>query len=279
MPILEVRDLFFAYPNGVQALNGVSLVIEPGETVAIVGRNGSGKTTLVKHFNSLLTAEQGSIWVNGQSVFGREPAELAASLGIVFQNPADQIFQSKVQDEVGFGPLRLGATGPALLSRIKVALDIVGLGWAAELHPYDLTLTDRKLICLASILAMEPALIVLDEPTTAQDQLGIARLVEIVRLLHHQGRTLVTITHDMDFVAEAFERVIVMRDGQVILDGPTASVFQQPQVLETTYVKPPELTRLSQRLGLSEPFLSIPQTADWVQVQVEKASATLNRRS
>jgi len=273
MPILEVRELFFAYPNGVRALNGVSLVVEPGEAVAIVGRNGSGKTTLVKHFNNLLTAQQGTILVNGQPGVGREPAELAATLGIVFQNPADQIFQSKVRDEVGFGLLRLGASGSELKRRIQTALDIVGLAWASELHPYDLTLTDRKLICLASILAMEPALIVLDEPTTAQDQLGIARLVEIVRLLHSQGRTLVTITHDMDFVAEAFQRVVVMRDGQVILDGPTASVFQQPKLLESTYVKPPALTRLSQRLGLVEPFFSISQTADWVQAQLEQTSA------
>jgi energy-coupling factor transport system ATP-binding protein len=265
MPLLECRDLVFAYPNGVQALAGVSLSVEAGEAVAIVGSNGSGKTTLVKHLNGLLAPQSGFVWVDGQPLGKREPADLAPLVGLVFQNPSDQIFQSRVDEEVKFGLRQLGLRGQALADRAMAALEEVGLAWAASLHPYDLTLTERKLVCLASVLAMNPKVVVLDEPTTAQDQHGVLRLIEIVRHRLAQGQTVVTITHDMDFVAEAFERTVVMREGRILLDGSTPDVFAQPEVLATTYVKPSAMSRLAQRLGLPAGLMTVERMADWVQ--------------
>lgn len=272
MPLIEIRELAFSYPNGIQALRGVNLTIEDGESVGIVGRNGSGKTTLVKHFNALFTPQSGSVLVEGQRTVDREPADLAAIIGLVFQNPSDQIFKSRVWDEVAFGVRQLGFDGSELESRVSAALAMIDLEWAADDHPYDLTLTDRKLICLASILAGEPKIVVLDEPTTAQDQQGVLRLLDIIHQLLDQGRTVITITHDMDFVAEAFERTVAMRDGQIILDGPTTEVFRQPEVLETTYVKPPAMSRLGQHLGIADSILTTDAMADWV--DAAKNSAT-----
>lgn len=260
--------MVFSYPQGVQALAGVTWRVEAGESVAIVGRNGSGKTTLVKHLNGLLAPQSGSVWVDGQAVAGREPAELAPHVGLVFQNPSDQIFQSRVDEEVSFGLRQLGLRGQALTDRAAAALAETGLEWAADRHPYDLTLTERKLVCLASVLAMNPKVVVLDEPTTAQDQYGVLRLIEIIRRWRAQGQTVVTITHDMDFVAEAFERTVVMREGRIVLDGPTPEVFAQPEVLATTYVKPSAMSRLAQQLGLPASLMTVDRLADWVQEAV-----------
>lgn len=264
MPLLECRDLEFKYPNGVQALAGVSLEVEAGQSIAIVGRNGSGKTTLVKHFNGLLVPQQGSVSIEGSPILNRDPAELAPIVGLVFQNPSDQIFQGRVWDEIGFGVKQLGFTGKAFDDRVNAALAEIRLAWAKDANPYDLTLTERKLVCLASIIAMDPKIVILDEPTTAQDQLGVLRLVEIVHDLLKQNRTVITITHDMDFVAEAFDRTIVMREGRIILDGSTTEVFEQPQILETTYVKPSSMSRLAQRLNLSRDILTIKDMVEWM---------------
>lgn len=272
MSLLECKELEFTYPNGVHALAGVSFAVEAGESLAIVGRNGSGKTTLVKHLNGLLTPSSGSVLIDGQPILKRDPAELAPIVGLVFQNPSDQIFQARVWDEVAFGVKQLGMVGQALEDRVANALAEVGLSTAKEINPYDLTLTERKLICLASILAMNPRVIILDEPTTAQDQLGVMRLIEIIKMLLSEHRTVITITHDMDFVAETFARTIVMREGRIILDGPTAAVFAQPQVLETTYVKPSAMSRLAQRLDLPNTILTIPDMVNWIEANTNQIS-------
>ncbi len=194
--------------------------------VGIIGRNGSGKTTLVKHMNGLLKPASGRMLVNGEPTGDKEPSELAATVGLVFQNPDDQIFSTRVYDEVAFGPRNMGCSETEIKSRVQEVLELVHLDKYQELHPYDLTITERKLLCLASILAIRPSVIVLDEPTTAQDQMGVRQLGQIVSALLASGKTVVTITHDMDFVAEFFDRTVVMRQGEVILDGPTAAGIQ-----------------------------------------------------
>ncbi len=264
MTLLEVKELHFAYPGGVRALNGVDLSIAAGESVAVIGRNGSGKTTLVKHFNGLLQATAGSVLLNGEPTAGKEPAELAPVVGLVFQNPDDQIFSTRVWDEVAFGPHNLGLSGDETSARVEQALAMVGLRAAKDVHPYDLTITERKLLCLASILAMRPAVVVLDEPTTAQDQLGVRQLGAIIGNLLADGHTVVSITHDMDFVAECFARTVVMRQGQVILDGATEEVFAQPELLLTTYVRPPAMAQLAHRVGAPRSAITVPRMRDWV---------------
>ncbi|HEV8536339.1 MAG TPA: ABC transporter ATP-binding protein [Candidatus Limnocylindria bacterium] len=266
--MLECRELTFRYPNGVSALNGVDFAVQPGESVAVVGQNGSGKTTLIKHFNGLLSPTSGVVLVKGRPIAGAEPADLATTVGLVFQNPADQIFQSKVEDEVAFGASRLGLTREEVDERVSQALAETGLSSVSASHPYDLTLSERKLLCFASVLAMKPEVIVLDEPTTAQDSLGVRQLVRIIGKLIGEGRTVIAVTHDMEFVAEVFARTVVMREGRIVLDGPTSSVFQQRDVLETAYVKPPSMGRLSQRLRLAETVLTVDGLVAWVVGQV-----------
>ena len=249
---LAADGLGFVYPDGTRALRDVSLEIAAGSRVAIVGQNGSGKSTLVRHFNGLLRATQGRVLVDGREVGRRHVAELARLVAISFQNPDRQIFSPTARAEVGFGPRNIGLRGEELTRRVDAALGQVGLAAQADTNPYDLGFSERKLLALASVVAMGTPGIVLDEPTTGQDANGIALVKRLVGELGEEGRTVVAISHDMTFVAETFERVIVMRDGSIVLDGTVADVFSQANwpLLESTFLEPPLPARLGARLGL-----------------------------
>ena len=249
-----LEGVAYEYPRGPRALDGVDLRIESGERVAIVGQNGSGKSTLVRHFNGLLRPTVGSVAINGRPVGRRHVAELAREVGLAFQNPDRQIFAGKVRAEVAFGPRNLGRRGAELDAGVERALAIVGLTGDEGTNPYDLGFSRRKLLALASILAMETPIVILDEPTTGQDARGISRVQEIVADLSAAGRTIVGISHDMRFVAESFERVVVMRAGRIVLDGPPAVVFARESwpTLASTYLEPPLAARVGARLGLGE---------------------------
>ncbi len=250
--MIEVRELVFIYPDGTRAINGVSLSIERGEAVAIVGQNGSGKSTLVKHLNGLLRPTEGAVLLDGGATVGRRVAQLAAQVGLVFQDPDRQIFAGRVRAEVSFGPRNLGLRGSELDAAVDGALAAVGLDGAASENPYDLGYSRRKLLALASILAMGTPVIVLDEPTTGQDAAGIARVQAIVGNLTAGRRTVIAISHDMRFVAETFKRVVVMGAGRVILDGSPADVFGEPAwpTLASTYLEAPLAAQVGARLGL-----------------------------
>ncbi len=250
--MIEVEGLVYVYPEGTRALDGVDLGVRDGERLAIIGQNGSGKTTLVRHFNGLLRPTAGSARIDGIDAAGLKVAELAARVGLAFQDPDRQIFSGRVRDEVAFGARNLGLTGARLASAVSSALDAVGLADQERANPYDLGYSRRKLLTLASILAMATPVVVLDEPTTGQDARGVARVEAVVRSLHAEGRTVIAISHDMRFVAESFERVVVMRDGRVVLDGAPSEVFAEPrwQTLASTYVEPPLAARVGARLGL-----------------------------
>jgi energy-coupling factor transport system ATP-binding protein len=250
--VLQVEALVHVYPDGTRALDGVDLEIRAGERVAIVGQNGSGKTTLVRHFNGLLRPTDGRVLVDGADAAGRRVAALAASVGLAFQDPDRQIFAAKVRNEIAFGPRNLGRTGPELDRAIDEALVATGLDAEAQTNPYDLGYSRRKLLALASILAMGTPIVVLDEPTTGQDARGIERIRAIVDRLAADGRTVVGISHDMRFVADSFERVVVMRDGRIVLDGTPGDVFGEPawKTLGSTFLEPPLAARIGARLGL-----------------------------
>ncbi len=249
---IRLEAVSFVYPGGVQALDEVTLDIGPGESTAIVGQNGSGKSTLARHLNGLLRPSTGTVLLDGQPVGRRHVAALARLVGLAFQNPDRQIFAGRVRAEVAFGPRNLGLRGPALEATVASALEAVGLTDAADANPYDLGYSRRKLLGIASILAMSTPVVVLDEPTTGQDARGIARIQAVVRDLHAAGRTVLTISHDMRFVAETFGRVIVMRAGQIALDGTPAEVFAERNWpgLAATYLEPPLPARVGARLGL-----------------------------
>jgi energy-coupling factor transport system ATP-binding protein len=251
-PILEAESLVHIYAGGTRALDGVDLVVRRGERVAIVGQNGSGKTTLVRHFNGLLRPTEGRVLVDGVDAADQRVAHLAATVGLAFQDPDRQIFAAKVRSEVAFGPRNLGLTGPALDAAVTTALNATGLEAEAGTNPYDLGYSRRKHLALASILAMGTPVVILDEPTTGQDARGIERVHRIVEELSAAGRTVVAISHDMRFVAEAFDRIVVMRDGRIVLDGPPADVFAEPAwpTLASTFLEPPLAARIGARLGL-----------------------------
>ncbi len=249
---LATEGLGFTYPEGTRALDGVDLRIEAGEQLALIGQNGSGKSTLVRHFDGLLRATAGRVLVGGEPVGQRHVADLARLVGIVFQNPDRQIFAANVRAEVAFGPRNLGVRGAELDTRVGAALEAVGLAGSEATNPYDLGYSRRKLLGMASVLAMGTPAVILDEPTTGQDARGVARVRQIVAGVVAAGRTVVAISHDMTFVAEVFPRLVVMRAGRVILDGPPAEVFAAPNwpTLATTYLEPPLAAREGARLGL-----------------------------
>lgn len=250
--VLRTERLGFTYPGGMRALDGVDLEIRRAERTAIIGQNGSGKSTLVRHFNGLLRATDGSVAVGGEPIGRRHVAELAREVGIAFQNPDRQIFAGRVAHEVEFGPRNLGVSGAELEARVRQALADVGLTDQRETNPYDLGYSQRKLLALASILAMRTATVILDEPTTGQDASGVRLVRSIVDRLAEEGRTVVAISHDMRFVAETFERVVVMRGGLIILDGDPGEIFAAPnwEALASTGLEPPLAARIGHRAGL-----------------------------
>jgi energy-coupling factor transport system ATP-binding protein len=252
-PELRLESVSHVYQrDGVRALDGVSLTIGPGEVVALVGQNGSGKTTLVRHLNGLLRPASGRVLVDGQDAARRTVAQLARDVGLVFQDPDRQIFAGSVRSEVEFGPRNVGLRGDDLHRAVEGAMAVVGLTAAARTNPYDLGASRRKLLALASVLAMRTPVLVLDEPTTGQDVAGVQLVRHALRGAREAGRTVIAISHDMEFVATEFERVVVMGGGQVLADGTPAQVFAPSgwELLQSTYLEPPLAARVGDRLGL-----------------------------
>jgi len=249
---IEVAGLVHVYPDGTRALDDVDLRVAAGESVAIIGQNGSGKTTLVRHLNGLLRPTEGIVRLDGRDIAGIRVARLAAVVGLAFQDPDQQIFAGRVRAEVAFGPRNLGARGLDLDRAVADALAVVGLAGAVDAIPYDLGFARRKLLAIASVLAMRTPIVILDEPTTGQDLRGATIVRDIVRRLTAEGRTVLAISHDMRFVAETFARVVVMREGRVVLDGTPAEVFDASvwPVLASTQLEPPLAARVGAHLGL-----------------------------
>ncbi len=257
---LRVEGLSHRYPDGTAALKGVDLAIPAGQAVALVGQNGSGKTTLVKQFVGLLRPSQGRALVDERDIAGTPIGSLARTIGFVFQNPDDQLFGRTVARDVAYGPTNLGLAPDPLDRLVRQALAAVGLTEVASAHPYDLDLAARKLVALAGILAMDPAVIVLDEPTTGQDGPGIERVAAVVESYVAAGRTVVAVTHDMEFAARHFGRIVVMRDGLIVADGSPQEVFAPAgeALLASTGLSTPPAARVAAALGLG----TVPFTAN-----------------
>lgn len=249
---VEFADLHFRYPSGVEAVRGVSLSVAAGERVAIVGENGAGKTTLVRHLNGILRPTSGTVLVGETPTAGQTIAQLAARVGYVFQNPDEQLFAGTVTADVEFGPRNLGCSPEEAAARAASALAAVHLQDEAGAHPHHLSLSERKRVALAGVLAMRTPVVVLDEPTTGQDARGVELIAGIVESLSDEGRTVIAITHDMDFCAEHFDRVVVLADGQVQADGDAREVFGRTEALGRAAVEPPQLLRLATHLGWRE---------------------------
>jgi energy-coupling factor transport system ATP-binding protein len=249
IPII-LNSVSFTYPGNITALHDVSLQIEPGESVALIGPNGAGKTTLARHLNGLLLPTSGTVAIGDHDTRTQTVAQLAHRVGYVFQHPEHQIFKRKVRDEIAVGPRNLGFTPSRVAEVVEQALHVTGLMAFADHHPHDLMPALRKRVALASILAMEPPIMVLDEPTTGQDAFGLGLISQIVRELDAAGRTVIIISHDIDFCADHCRRLIVLNAGRVLLDGPPATVFGHRDALVQSAVELPQLTRLAERLAL-----------------------------
>lgn len=254
---LRLDQVSFTYPSGVRALQDISLEIASGECLALVGENGAGKTTLVKLLNGLLLPSQGAVWVGDWRSDQHSTAELATRVSFLFQNPDDQLFERSVAREVAFGPRNLGLSDSEVDERVNVALEQAGLSEFADQHPYDLQYNQRKLVALAATLAMRAPALVLDEPTIGQDAAQRQRVGEVIRQLKDEGRTLILISHDLDFVAQYAERILVMAGGRVLEDGPAARVLTQSDTLAQAAVTPPQLVRLAQALALPSAPLDV----------------------
>ena len=252
---IDIKGLHFSYTEKEEILKGINLVIDERPT-AIIGQNGAGKTTFVKLLKGLLRPTQGNILFNGQDLSGFTAAQLAKDIGLVFQNPNDQIFKNTVIDEVMFGPLQIGMDRQAAEASAQKALAMVGLEGAEKVNPYDLGLSDRKMVSIAAIIAMDTDVVIFDEPTIAQDYMGKERIKAIMKALNREHKIVISILHDMDFVAEYFERVIVMAHGNVLADGPGRTVFYEKENLKKARLEQPHTTRLCEFLGYEGAFLT-----------------------
>lgn len=243
----QVQDLRFSYVKGREVLHGLNLALDHRPT-AIIGQNGAGKTTLVRVLKGLLKPDSGEIRYQGENLETKTVAELASRVGYVFQNPDDQIFKYKVLEEVMFGPLNIGMSQQEAEASAHEALRMVGLDEKAGENPYDLELSDRKMVAIASVLAMNTDVIILDEPTIAQSWNGREKICEIIQAKAAEGKLVIAILHDMDFVANSFARVIAMAHGEILADGTPAEVFRNHPVLEKAALAAPPLYELLEEL-------------------------------
>ena len=228
-PSLEVTDLAFAYPDGHPALRGIDLRVERGERVALLGPNGAGKTTLVLHLNGILTAGRGGVTVAGLPVAGPHLREIRRRVGVVFQDPDDQLFMPTVGDDVAFGPANFGVTGAALDARVDAALAAVDMAGHRERSPLTLSGGQRRRVAVATVLACEPEILVLDEPSSHLDPVARRELAEVLLRL---PATMLVVTHDLPFALQCCPRSVVLDDGRVVADGPTRELLADPELLD-----------------------------------------------
>ncbi|KRF36601.1 energy-coupling factor ABC transporter ATP-binding protein [Nocardioides sp. Soil805] len=229
-PVLDVRGLAYAYPDGHQALFGVDLHVHEGERVALLGPNGAGKTTLVLHLNGILAAGAGSVTVSGLPVGKQHLGEIRRRVGIVFQDPDDQLFLGSVRQDVAFGPANLGVKGAALDARVMDALDRVGMADFVDRPPHHLSFGQRRRVAVATVLAMEPEILVLDEPSSNLDPASRRELADILRSL---DVTVLMVTHDLPYALELCPRSVVLSDGVVVADGRTLDVLTDDALMRS----------------------------------------------
>lgn len=253
-----IENLDFAYLADVPVIKALNMKLDKRPT-AIIGQNGAGKTTLVKLLKGLLKPVSGSIYFHGEDISGKTVAMLAGNVGYVFQNPDDQIFKYNVMDEILFGPLNIGMDPERAKKEAERALELTGLKGKEKKNPYDLELYERKMTAIASVLAMDTDVLILDEPTIAQDWKGRQIIGGIIRSLAERGKLVIAILHDMDFVAENFERVIIMAHGQVLADGTAKEVFAQEEALQKARLQKPYVMQLCEALGYEKSYLTVEE--------------------
>jgi len=271
--MIEVENVHFSYPNGVEALKGVSLVIKDGEFVAIMGQNGAGKTTLVKHFNGLLKPSEGTVHVDGVETTKTSVATLSRNAGFVFQNPDHQLFSETVEEEVAFGLKNFGFEAEVIEQRITWALNLLSLTQYRKTSPFLLSGGERKRVALASVLAWNPNMLILDEPTIGQDHQQKEKLRQFIVQMQAQGKTVVIVTHDVEFVAECNPRVVLMKEGNVVADGEGREILTTPKVLAQSSIVLPQIAQIFMKLtplGLPKNVIDVYEAKEIVLKALEK---------
>lgn len=271
--MIEVKNLSFRYPNGVEALKGVSLTIKNGEFVAIMGQNGAGKTTLVKHFNGLLKPSEGIVRVNGVETTKTSVAALSRNAGFVFQNPDHQLFSETVEDEIAFALKNFGFNEETREKRITWALNLLSLSQYRKTSPFLLSGGERKRVALASVLAWDPETLILDEPTIGQDYQQKEKLRQFIVQMQSQGKTVVIVTHDVEFVAECNPRVLLMKEGTVVADGEGKDILTTPEVLSQSSIVLPQIAQIFMKLeslGFPKNVIDVYEAKEIVLKQLEK---------
>ena len=260
---IDIDNITFRYdPQAPDVLHGVSLQIQRGEFVAMIGQNGAGKTTLAKTFNGLLKPTTGTVLAGGIDTRTASVGQLARSVGYVYQNPDHQIFAQRVRAEVAFGPNNLRLSETETAERVQEALELVDLVDHADDFAFSLGRGQRQKLAVASVLAMRPPTLVVDEPTTGLDQKGAQGILDLLSRWNADGRTIIVITHDMTLVAERIPRTVVVSGGQIIADGPTREVLSNQELLASAFLRPPQATRIAQRLahyGIAPDVLTVPE--------------------
>jgi cobalt/nickel transport system ATP-binding protein len=248
--MLEVKDLKYSYNSDYQALKGVSLKVERGEMIALLGKNGAGKSTLFLNLNGIYKPDSGKVFIDGEELKYDKKSLLKfrQKVGIVFQNPDDQIFAPTVEEDVAFGPLNLGLAMEDVQDRVEEALARVGMTGYEKTAPHHLSGGQKKRVAIAGILAMKPEIMVLDEPTAGLDPQGVVDLSKLLNELNDEGITIIISTHEVDLVPDYADRVFVLVDGLLIGEGTPKEIFAQPEILEQANLKVPIVTELFQKL-------------------------------
>lgn len=249
MAYLELKNVSFQYPNGYMAIENLNLSFEKGEKAAIIGQNGAGKTTAAKLMNGLLRPVKGEVLVGALSTKAATTANIAKKVGYVFQNPDDQIFQDSIYKEIAFGLSKMKMSKDDIRQRVEEAAKFCGLEDVLQEHPYNLSYSRRRFITIAAIIVMNPQAVILDEPTAGQDKESTKRLGQIIDGLSKQNKIVITITHDMEFAAREFKRVIVMSAKQKRKDASPKEIFWDQELLECSGLKQPYICQLANLLG------------------------------
>ncbi len=243
--MIEVLDVYYTYPNGFTALKGVSLTIDRGECIAIMGENGAGKTTLIKHFNGLLKPTRGAVLVDGSNTMDLSVAQLSRKVGLVFQNPEHQFFSETVEDEVAFALKNFGFQGDEIKQRVDQVLERMGLTHYRQSSPFNLSGGEKKRLAIASVVVFNPDYLILDEPTIGQDYLQKREIIGIIRSFLKEGKAVVIVTHDLEFVVDLRPRIILMSQGRIILDDTADKALSNLKLLDEASLLPPQIVELA----------------------------------
>src|SRR4030043_796655 len=271
--MIEAKEISFSYINKVEALKGVSITINDGEFVAIMGQNGAGKSTLIKHFNGLLKPSKGRVLVDGVETTKSSVAALARNVGFVFQNPDHQLFSETVEEEIAFALKNFGFEAEATQKRIDWALNLLGLTQYRKTSPFLLSGGERKRVALASVLAWNPQMLILDEPTIGQDYQQKEKLRQFIVQMQTQGKTVVIVTHDVEFVAECNPRVVLMKEGRIVADGEGGEILTNLDALTESSIVLPQIAQIFVNLaplGLPKNVIDVYDAKEIVLKALEK---------